>query len=147
MEAPNYQTYNLNELHEALSGLDRDRFPDREKVLKTEIDNRKSGGFVLSGEHPSVAFREAGLSWDKVALPFWWRFFWRMAVANFIVSALLGLLLALLFSLVGADTGSIKPIMYGAQVVLVPALGIFFVRQALVGRYKHFYIEVVRKPD
>ncbi|WP_421910611.1 hypothetical protein [Marinobacter sp.] len=147
MEAPNYQNYSLYELRDALSGLDRDKFPERGQVIEEEIENRKSAGFVLSGEHPSVVFREAGLNWKKVAMPFWWRFFWRTAVANFVVSSILSLALLLIFSLIGADTGVIKPIVYGSQVILVPVLGVYFVRQALVGRYKHFHIEVVRKTD
>lgn len=145
MDAPNYQNYNLVELHEALAGLDAKAYPEREQALREEIARRKTAGFSLSGEWQSLAYRERHVSLWDIALPVWWHAFWRTTVASIVLAIGLGFLLGLLANALGLPQTAIQAISTAVWLVSVPVLGAFFMRHALVARYTKFHLEVAPK--
>lgn len=141
---PDFENYSLQELHEALNGLDVDKYPERKKLIIDLIEQRKNAGFVLSGESADTAIREAGLSFYEVALPIWWRYTWRSTLSIFVFSILVFIVVSVFLGFVGLGKYA-QLIVLVLQLAALPFIGIFFMRQALVSRYRWFYIELSQK--
>ena len=141
---PDFSNYTISELHESLSSLDKDKYPENEIEIQNQIQQRKEAGFVLSGENGDTTSNQHQISLTKVALPIWWRYTWRSTLVIVVTSFLFSLLISLLFGIIGIP--EYMPYVVGAsQLCFVPLAGLFFMRQAIMGKYKNFHLELTPK--
>lgn len=143
---PNFDNYTISELHDSLSKIDKEKYPENLAEIHRQIKHKQQVGFVLSGETSDTTTNQHDLSLIKVALPIWWRFTWRYGVATTLLSIILAIPLFLGFTFFGYQ--ELLPFVIGViQIIFIPIAGMFFIRQAIVGKYKNFYLEITPKAN
>ncbi|WP_290699176.1 hypothetical protein [Amphritea sp.] len=141
MNPPDYTKYSIPELFQALEGIDKEQYKDRVVIIENEINYRKEAGYVISAE-TSALFNESSVSFDAIAMPVWWSAFWRTTVAECLLAVVFWVLLVV-NSFIGIPSLFLFILFALVQLVSIPYIGAYCMRQALVTRYNNFQISIV----
>jgi len=141
MNPPDYQKYSIPELFQALDAIDKEQYKDRVQLIENEINHRKEAGYVISAER-SALFNESNVSFYDIAMPIWWNAFWKTTLASILLGVVLWMLV-IVSSFIGIASDFIVILFGLVQLVSIPYIGAFCMRQALVTRYNNFQISIV----
>lgn len=139
MNPPNYQNYSIHQLHEALSGVDRNAYPERAKAIESELLYRRKAGYSIS---TGSGLLSSEIPFYDVALPIWWQCAWRYIVASSIVSLAIYFLLSTFAELNGTALIVLVTII---NLTITVYLGTWAIRSALCSQYKSFHIQITSK--
>lgn len=141
MNPPDYTKYSIPELFQALDGIDKDQYKERVQIIKDEISHREEAGYVISAE-TSALFNDTDISFYDIAIPVWWSVFWRTTVAECLLVVVFWLLL-IVSSFIGIPSLFMFVLFSLVQLISIPYIGAYCMRQALVTRYNDFQLSIV----
>lgn len=142
MNPPDYQSYSIHQLHEALSGIDRNAYSERAKAIESELLYRRKAGYSIS---TGSGFFSSEISFYDVALPIWWQCAWRYVAASSLVSLALYFLLSTLTRITELHETAFIVLFTIISLALTVYIGTLAIRSALCAQYKNFHVHITPK--
>ena len=97
-----YSRHTLDELEGEISNLNPERFPDRARMLQTELHRRLVDASSKAGVANAIAAVAQGARYDQLDKTTSRKFFWPFFGFSFILSFCFGFAVAFLAAIVGA---------------------------------------------
>lgn len=145
MHEPNYEDYSLEQLHDCLNHINRDKYPDRFLVLKKEITLRTHKGESFSD--PTLDELIPASIPYSLGLRAWWSFTWRIVLFGGMFFFLLNMLVwaNVIYNLVPPETVMVLQIIAIGFFLLL--CGPLIMMQVLAKRYPGYRIRIVKLKD
>jgi hypothetical protein len=138
--------YSPNQLEEALRSLDREKFPQRVRLIEEEFENRKKAGEYIDYLVKNTERKEL-VSWNA-SLAVWWAFTWRTTAITLLISFVWMVIIGFFFSHGFTPPRYVVLMFQFAMIILSSGIGIIVMRSVLSKmNYRSFRIVVAPNKD